>query len=129
MSKKEIAMVWCIAFQRIYKMPLLPTELHYHTGRILRRLRVMSGFAGLKMPRNGKQDVTGSRECVLNSKKGCAGLVVGRVAPIERKIASGNEPKRNDWERAITSINGFHGIAARSAAPREAGRWAEVVTI
>jgi hypothetical protein len=52
----------------------------------------MSGFAGLRTPRNRKQDATGSRECARNSKKGFAGLVVGLVAPIERKKASVNEP-------------------------------------
>jgi hypothetical protein len=59
----------------------------------------MSGFAGLRMPGNRKQDTTGSRECARNSKKGFAGLVVGLVAPIERKKASGNEPM----------LRGFHG--------------------
>jgi hypothetical protein len=50
----------------------------------------MSGFVGLKTPRNQKQGTAGYRECAQNSKRECAGLAVGLVAPTEEKKASIN---------------------------------------
>ena len=45
----------------------------------------MNGFAGLKKPRNLRQEKLEFKELAQNLWKECAGLVVGLVAFIERK--------------------------------------------
>lgn len=52
---------------------------------ILRRLRAMNGFVGLRLSRNRRQGETILRECGRSLKRGYAGRVVGQVALIALK--------------------------------------------
>jgi len=46
----------------------------------------MNGFAGLRMPRHLRLGTIGLKELARNLWKGCADLVVGLAAFIEREI-------------------------------------------
>ena len=56
----------------------------------------MNGFAGLRRPRNLRRGVTGLKELARNLWRGCAGLVAGLVAFIEKDMEIKRKPKSDE---------------------------------
>jgi hypothetical protein len=67
-------------YQRTYGKPSLLMRRREPHGRILRLLHEMNGYAGQSPLRSRKLENSMSKGCARNSKRECAGLVVGWAA-------------------------------------------------